>query len=290
MKTYTRKCPDCNKEIYHKNKYSCFNNHRSCASCAAKKRIKKYGNNEQFKKLSTKGYLSGINNPFYGKKHTNETKKKISENTNRQFMQTPEYKQKISNQTKGRNNPMYNKTYYQIWVQKYGKEKADELQKIKNKKTSEQCKGKNNPMYGKPSPQGSGNGWKGWYNNWFFRSLKELSYVVNVLEPNNTSWESAEKSNIVIPYTWQGRQKTYRPDFLVNKTLLVEIKPTKLKSSISVRLKQSAAEEFALTRGWKYEIIDPPTITNEQLLYLHDNHLLQFTEKYEIKFQELHLE
>ena len=53
-------------------------------------------------------------------------------------------------------------------------------------------------MFGRPTPQGSGNGWKGWYKGWFFRSLKELSYVVNVLEPNGDIWESAE--NIKIPY------------------------------------------------------------------------------------------
>ena len=41
--------------------------------------------------------------------------------------------------------------------------------------------GEQNPMFGKQTPTGAGNGWSGWYKDWYFRSLGELSYVVNVL-------------------------------------------------------------------------------------------------------------
>jgi hypothetical protein len=36
-------------------------------------------------------------------------------------------------------------------------------------------------MYGKPSPQGSGNGWSGWYKGKYFRSIMELSFIVEYL-------------------------------------------------------------------------------------------------------------
>jgi len=272
METFTRQCPNCSKTLKSTNKYDfaqAQKKQRLCRSCAGKTN-------------------TGANNPFYGKKHTEMAKNKMSKNSNRAYMQTPQYKQKVSQQTKGKGNPMYGKTYYQIWLQKYGKEKADELQKLKNHKTKLQCTGSGNPMYGKPSPQGSGNGWKGWYKGWFFRSLKELSYVVNVLEINKDLWESA--GLIHIPYiNYKGTQRTYTPDFLVNSTLLVEIKPTRLKSSITVRAKQEAAEKFAKSKGWAYVIIDPPKITNEQLKNLHNQGTLKFTDRYEKLYNNIYM-
>ena len=47
----------------------------------------------------------------------------------------------------------------------YGLEKSI---KIRNK-ISLASSGENNHMFGKPSPQGSGNGWSGWYKSWFFK-------------------------------------------------------------------------------------------------------------------------
>ena len=283
MEIFKRQCPKCGRDIEHKNQPSLDRAKKRngyCSPCAAKERVNKYGLNEIFIKNSTKGVFAGANNPFYGKTHSNATIEKIKKNINHAFKQTKAYKNKVSKQTSGKGNPMYGRTYYQIWLEKYGKEKADELQKAKNEKTKIQCSGKGNPMYGKPTPQGSGNGWKGWYKGWFFRSLKELSYVVNVLEPNGDLWESAE--HIKIPYiNWQGVQRTYRPDFLVNRNLLVETKPTRLKSSITVRAKQKAAEEWCKLKGWSYLLVDPPIITSTQIKNLHNIGLLKFTDRYE---------
>ena len=47
-------------------------------------------------------------------------------------------------------------------------------------KISNASKGKNNPMYGKPSPQGSGNGWSGWYKGIYFRSLLYSSFMSSI--------------------------------------------------------------------------------------------------------------
>jgi len=85
------------------------------------------------KKLEISKKNSGENNPFFGKKHTDETKKKIGEK-NKEHM-------------KGENNPMYKKSVFDIWVEKYGKEKADEL--MKNKSLKHSFSGENNPFFGK---------------------------------------------------------------------------------------------------------------------------------------------
>jgi len=89
-----------------------------------KERIKKYGNNDSFNKISKKGAQSGELNPFYGKKHSDDARKKISENTNREWMNTAEYKAKVSKQCSGKGNPMYGKICYQIWLEKYGQRRS----------------------------------------------------------------------------------------------------------------------------------------------------------------------
>jgi len=87
------------------------------------------------------------------------------------------------------------------WEEFYGKEKSNKLKQNMSIRTS----GENNPMYGKPSPQGSGNGWSGWYKGWYFRSLKELSYMINIIERFHLKWENGEQKKYRIEYKdWKG--------------------------------------------------------------------------------------
>ena len=46
-------------------------------------------------------------------------------------------------------------------------------------------------MYGRFSPRGSGNGWSGWYKEWYFRSLLELSYMINETKFNMGYWRKS---------------------------------------------------------------------------------------------------
>ena len=59
-----------------------------------------------------------------GKNHSEESKEK-----NRQKhlgkKQSEKTKKKISSALKGENNPMYDRTIYDVWIEKYGKETAD---------------------------------------------------------------------------------------------------------------------------------------------------------------------
>jgi hypothetical protein len=78
---------------------------------------------------------SGENNGFYGKKHTKETilKQKSA---------------KIGLYS-GKNNPMYGKTFFDIWVEKYGVDIALNKLAKKSEKQRKRMLGENNPMYAK---------------------------------------------------------------------------------------------------------------------------------------------
>ena len=81
-------------------------------------------------------------------------------------------------------------------------------------------------MYGKPAPIGSGNGWSGWYKGWYFRSLLELSFMINVIERFNMPWISAENQTYKISYVDTNlKQRNYYADFIIDNKYIVECKP-----------------------------------------------------------------
>lgn len=174
---------------------------------------------------------------------------------------------------------------YEYWVKRYGKEIADKKMIIYSKKRSEIHSGKNNPMYNKPSPNGSGQGWKGWYKNFYFRSLRELSYVL-FLDKNNIKWQSAEKKEFRIPYKdWNGIDRTYAPDFLIQDKKLIEIKPKRLQKTPLVVAKITAAIEFCKNNDLEFEIIDF-SINALEIKESLNNGLIKFARDYKERFLE----
>ncbi len=267
---YTRTCPQCKLVVEHTNKYNrdeAIEKKRLCRRCC-------YDNRD----------LAGDKNPFWGKTHTQETKNKIA-SRDISFNQNPEYKLKRSLAVMGEANPMYGKCNFEIWTSKYGLTEAKLRQYKVNKRLSEVFSGNMNPMYGKPSPQGSGNGWSGWYHGWYFRSLRELSYVINHIERNRLDWQPAE--SLRIDYTdWEGHRRTYRADFLVSNRFLIEVKPAALHLSRSVRIKAEAAERFCRQNGFQYKIEDPELLSDNEIVVLHHTKQVRFLDKYELKFEE----
>mgnify|MGYP001017595827 FL=1 len=199
---------------------------------------------------------------------------------------------KHSEQTKGEKNPNFNgkwhgthpsinqknKTYFDL----YGERSIEIKRKI-----SLSTSGKNNPMYGKPSPKGSGNGWSGWYNGWYFRSLTELSFMVNVIERFGFTWESGEKRKYMIPYIdYKGDDANYFPDFILNEKYMVEVKPKKLHNSDTNRRKRLAALEFCKKKGFKYKMLCPgKTLSFNDILLLIEQGKLEFTDRYKQKLK-----
>lgn len=176
---------------------------------------------------------------------------------------------------------------YDIWLEKFGKEEADNLLLISRNKKSIASSGSNNPMYGKPAPQGSGNGWSGWYKGWYFRSLRELSYMINVIEKENLEWKTPDKSFFISYKDYKGNDRTYVPDFIINNYKVVEIKPIRLHNSPNVLAKRYAAEAFCELNNLSYQIIDPLILTNEKLLSLYLDDQIKFLDKYDIKFRQM---
>jgi hypothetical protein len=294
MSNFKRKCPICEKEINYSNKYNFQNaeiKQSKCKSCAIKKTITEEKRKEMSERVKGKNNPMygkyGNLNPFFGKKHTEKTKKKMIENRDMSVYKTDEFRKKISEIIKGKNNPMYGRSFYSIWVQKYGKDVADEKMKEYKKKQSINNSGNKNNMYGKPSPVGSGNGWSGWYKGWFFRSLRELSYMINVIERFNLKWESAETKELTIIYKdYDNNQRTYTADFLIDSKYLVEIKPKKLWNSWIVSRKKESAIIFCEKKNLKYKIRDIEILDRETIISLYENEDLKFTNRYDEKFKK----
>lgn len=270
----TRKCPECNNIISYSSKsgyYAANKNNSVCRKCASIK-------SGFISRFATKGENLGQNNPFYGQKHTNKTKKIISQ-THKGRKKTKEELLKMSKNSSGSNNPMYNKTAYDIWVSKYGKIEADIKEQNRKRKLSKANSGKKNPMYGKPSPNGSGNGWKGWFRQHFFRSLRELAYMI-YLNDNNISWINGE--TISIKYKFCKKNRTYRPDFIIGNKV-VEIKPQKLHNTPNVTAKIKSLKKYCIKNNLTYEIID---IIIDKLKIEENikNNNIKFMKKYEDKY------
>ena len=267
---FKRNCKECYKEIIYKNIGS-FNRamkqNSLCKSCAK----------------------MGKRNSFYGKHHSDKTKSKLREKSSKQI-HTKLSREKRSIRMTGSDNSMYGRSVYDLWIEKYGKKEANKRMVELKHKHSVNNSGKGNPMYGKPSPQGSGNGWSGWYKKWYFRSLRELSYVINYLEENDLEWISAEKKKFTIPYKdYDGTEKTYRPDFFVENKRLVEVKPNRLKQAVTNSLKAEAAKKFCKENGYEYEMVEAIKMKDDQILDLYKKGLIVFIERYKKKFEERYL-
>lgn len=106
----------------------------------------------------------------------------------------------------------------------------------------------------------------GYYNCVLFRSLHELWFMFE-LDKRGVEYKSAERL-FSIPYEINGKKKTYRPDFIVGKTLY-EVKPHQLFSDPTVIAKKIAAEKFCKKMGFEYKLFScEPAKEDIKNLYL----------------------
>lgn len=275
---FIRKCPNCQKEITYKTKSALnlsIKNNGVCKTCCAKNKL--YKIHQEIK--------DGIRLPlFQGKTHTQETIEKIKKHPNWKPWQKHDNSYGDKNCFYGKNHTV---TLLKIWTEKFGIEEANKKLIQLKKKQSNNSSGSNNGMYGKPSPTGSGNGWSGWYKNWYFRSLMELSYMILTIERFNINWQDAEK--IKIPYiNYKGITRNYFPDFLLNNKYLIEIKPHRLINSIDVLAKKEAAINYCKNNNLIYKIISPNILSIDIIKEKYNNKEIVFIKRYDEKFRMLY--
>lgn len=253
-KKYVRSCPKCNSTIEYKwytNWWAANKKNSACCKCTNKQ-------NAQIGRLKNSESHKG---------------KKLR----------PEHKAKVV--TAGQKNILQG-SVYDFWIKKYGIKEADRRMLAFKEKQSRNNSGENNPMYGKPSPQGSGNGWSGWYQGWFFRSFRELKFVLGLNE-HNISWVSAERKEFKVEYKdVLGKKRNYFPDFLVEQKKIVECKPKKLWFTPNVLAKTKAAKSFFEKRGLEFELVDPGTFEHEKIKALIDSGTVVLTKRYQEKWME----
>lgn len=283
----TVQCDDCGKSymLKYRNQKKSYKKYNKdlCRGCKQREQIKLGIRGKQYKNAGES----------YRKKYKGKTQKEI--------LGDKKYKiwlKKIQNSSRGENNPMYGKNYQSHGLKRRAKEiqgktyeeiYGNDVAKNMRLNLSDKFSGENNPMYGKPTPQGSGNGWSGWYKKYFFRSIRELSFIVNVLEKNNIIWESGELKKYKIQYTdYGGKKRNYFADFVYDNKI-VEIKPRRLQKSKNVILKKEAAVEYAEMHNFKYQIIfddEFELLSSDKMKDLIISGQLIFLEKYRRKYEQ----
>lgn len=283
---------DCKETIGHKT--PCFIKCDECDNVINYKFLSTY--KSSIKRSKTFGLCSsclkkGDRNPFFNKKHSKESMDKMIDTSNNseerkkyyKKIKTEEYRKELSEKLK-KNPPMKGNSYYNVWVVKYGVDKADEMNRECSLKKS--VKGEKNYWFGKTPPFGSGNGWSGWYKGWYFRSLLELSYMVNVIEKYDLKWVTGESNKFKISFNYKDDVKNYFPDFILNDKYMVECKPKKLWKTKLVIIKKKSAEEFCQKNGLIYKLRDVPKISDNEINFLYQKGELIWIDRYFIKFQE----
>lgn len=290
MTNFIRKCPVCGCEISYTNKYNKLNADKKktkCKSCGIKSVItdevkKKMSERNKGPKNPMYGKFGELN-PFFGKHHNEKSIQKMLKNRDFSVYKTDIFREKISLNNLGEKNPMYGKTFYDVWVKKYGESIANEKLIEFKKKQSFNNSGEKNSMYGKPAPKNSGNGICGWYKGWFFRSLLELSYMILVIERFNMKWESGECEKYKINYTEDGVSKNYFPDFVINEKYIVECKPSKLWMTSKNIVKFEFAKKYCEKNNYIFKVRNIPKLKKPELLFLMESGLVQLTNKWKNK-------
>lgn len=290
-------CPVCGNKVFHKNQNSLVDFNRRLKKGKTKGLCRHCVTQDENWVLQhsilQKGHFARSNYDIWLEKYgQEEADRRRSEFISKQKLvyssKTDEEKQEHVRKSVhfGTDNGMYGKSFYQRWVELYGVEEADRRLSEYKRKHSESSRGEKNPWYGKNAPIGSGNGWSGWYKGWYFRSLKELTYMIDVIEANGFQWQSLESKEFDIHYEMDGEKHVYHGDFLVNGNVFVEIKPKRLMNTKINVAKRKAALEFCRVRGFEYRMVDVKNISEDRLIGLFEDGQVTFIEKYSKRIVE----
>lgn len=193
--------------------------------------------------------------PMRGKKHSEETRKKISVANKGKLWST----EREADRLRASNSlSTYNRSTKGLTLEeRLGVEKARLLRESR----SFRVLGDKNPMFGKPCPITGVRhiGVQGWYGNWFFRSILELSFRINILEAQKIEFISCDQDiSFRIPYyDSEGNRRNYFPDFfLKEEKTVIEIKPYRMSFlGKNVSEKTKAGEQWCKEKGYVYKLL-----------------------------------
>jgi predicted HTH domain antitoxin len=132
-------------------------------------------------------------------------------------------------------------------------------------------------------------GWgiSGFYNGYHFRSINELSFIINYLEKKNIKFKSGE-SNLGIKYYHSGMHKIrrYYPDFITDKYMF-ENKPKCFWHTIENVEKSNSAKEYCKLHNLIYQFVDYPVILSP-ILERYFSGQISFSKKSLEKFRRIY--
>ncbi|MDF2534860.1 MAG: hypothetical protein K0R18_1019 [Bacillales bacterium] len=285
---FKRDCPNCQKEILYKiekNFTRAITNNTFCVKCSKSKQI----NTMKTRKVETH-FIRNCPKCSIEIRHTSKRSfegAKYYEKFCKKCAVQFKAMSKLIEKSSGKNNSMFGKSFYDIWVEKFGEDEARQKESNRRRKISNATSGENNPMYGRPSPVGSGNGWSGYYKGVYFRSIIELSFLKYLID-SNVRYENGEKKKHKIEYNLNGKILNYFPDYyLLDSNEYVEIKPKKLLSTKKNAAKfDSAIKKF----GDKFKVLteeDVSLLQIEEMYELYMKKEVVFIERYNEKIKKL---
>lgn len=126
--------------------------------------------------------------------------------------------------------------------------------------------------------QNSSLGISGYYKEYSFRSMNELSFIINYLEKKNIKFINGEHTQ-GIKYIDEERktERTYYPDFITDK-FIFEIKPRDFWELSNVKAKKKAAIKYCNKNRLKYRLVNYPIII-KTILEKYFNHEIKFSRK-----------
>jgi endogenous inhibitor of DNA gyrase (YacG/DUF329 family) len=286
----TRYCPNCNKEIIYSNKNSLRKAKKNNSLCISCNNLNRYNKQTEYVRKCPNCNKDLFYKDNYGLDRAIKINSICTGCASRIANKSIELINIKREKSTGKNNPMYGKSVYSVWKEKYGETIANEKMELLKYKQKINSTGKNNPMYGKPAPKKTGNGWSGYYCRHYFRSLLELYYLKYLID-NNINFENGEKTEYSIKYSLDNIERTYFPDFyLIDTQEIIEIKPKKLMNLKRNKAKFKAAKN---KYGNKFIILqeeDLIKIPLQKMYELYLSKILIWDEKYKIKFIEKYKE
>lgn len=266
--------------------------HLPCPKCGKERTFTNKAQKEKAKKRNSDCYacrgeilkvsLKGEKNPFFGKKHSKETIEKLSSERKGIPLSKERREESLTYLNRYlKDNPR--KHPYQHWLVKFGREIADQKMEELREKNRIASSGERNPMFGKPTPKKAGNGWSGWYKNFYFRSIRELTFF---LENENRVTPIHLDRDFSVKYIGlNGQQRTYSADFILDGKTIIEIKPKKLWETRENLLKFSAMIDFCEQNRLTFQVLDVKPNT-EILKEKYLNGEIFFDKKCDEKFRK----